>query len=77
MKNKSTNRVLLEGTQIHHWYVGAYLGAGRYLCKCSCGTVKSITSKALVKNDTKSCGCRRSSWTKAIIKKFKPEDKYE
>lgn len=28
-----------------------------YICKCSCGTIKSISLKSLLNNTSKSCGC--------------------
>lgn len=30
----------------------------RWLCKCSCGNVKSVTGSSLISGHTKSCGCK-------------------
>lgn len=35
----------------------------RWICKCVCGTIKSISAACLVTNETKSCGCTYSQWT--------------
>lgn len=35
-------------------------GGYQWVCKCDCGVVKTIPSTALVKGDTKSCGCLRT-----------------
>jgi hypothetical protein len=32
-------------------------GRTRYLCKCECGTVKTVIGRDLVSGHTKSCGC--------------------
>lgn len=37
---------------------GAY-----WICKCSCGNIKSISGSALRQGRTKSCGCRKSFYT--------------
>ena len=30
----------------------------RWLCKCSCGNIKSVTGSSLTSGHTKSCGCK-------------------
>jgi hypothetical protein len=34
-----------------------------YLCRCDCGDLSQVTSRALRSGRTQSCGCRRGSWT--------------
>src|SRR5579859_7434756 len=34
-----------------------YAGKSRWLCKCDCGIIKSISTSKLNNGETKSCGC--------------------
>lgn len=38
--------------------------AKRWLCKCDCGNLKSVSSSALTSGDSKSCGCLHKSKAK-------------
>lgn len=50
-------RIPLEGTKQAHWYVDAYLGEGKYLCICDCGTTRSIYGSTILNKSSRSCGC--------------------
>lgn len=39
-------------------------GGYRWYCLCECGTKKVVTSEALLRGDTKSCGCLRRETVK-------------
>lgn len=41
-------------------------GSTHWLCKCDCGTIKSISGKSLRNGDTKSCGCLKSAGEQAV-----------
>lgn len=49
-------RIDLTGQQINEWYVIKYLGNQKYLCRCSCGKEKAVTSSTLRSGASKSCG---------------------
>lgn len=44
------------GDKVREWEVVRYIGNKRYLCQCSCGIQKVLTSRALVRNLTVNCG---------------------
>lgn len=39
-----------------------------WICKCKCGTIKSLTRTSLLRGESKSCGCRHSDKLKGINK---------
>lgn len=43
----------------------AAVGKERYQCRCSCGALKSVAWKSLVKGNTKSCGCLAAEYITA------------
>lgn len=51
----------LTGRQFGEWTVELNLGAGKYLCKCLCGTERRISSTDLIYGKTKSCGHSRKA----------------
>ena len=56
IKRNKDNRIKLEGTTINDWSIQEYLGHGYYRCKCSCGKIKIVASKNLMRGQSKSCG---------------------
>jgi hypothetical protein len=42
---------------------------GRYICQCSCGTVKSVIAYSLLNGKSKSCGCEANKGIKGINQK--------
>lgn len=59
----------LTGQKFNHWTVlkfdKKYKGRYYWLCKCDCGTIRSVEVRKLKYNGSKSCGC-------IINKKMKP-----
>ena len=54
-------------------YLSSKRGMSYYVCKCSCGTVKSVKSDPLLSGRSTSCGCIKSKGEKkinAILKSF-------
>jgi len=46
-------------------------GSLKWVCQCDCGNIKSISSSALVKNKTKSCGCLQKETASFKLRKPK------
>ena len=46
----------LTGQHINEWDVLKYLGNKKYLCRCSCGTIRAVVSADLRSGRSKSCG---------------------
>ena len=46
----------LTGQQIGEWTIGEYIGGGKYICTCSCGTIKELSGTYLRTGQSKSCG---------------------
>lgn len=44
-------------------------GSMKWLCKCDCGNYTEVTTNAFTSEQTKSCGCLKSSVSKGKIKK--------
>lgn len=42
---------------------------GRYICKCSCGTERSVIAYSLLNGQSKSCGCEANKGIKGINRK--------
>lgn len=57
----------LTGKQFHNWTVlGRSSVADKYrsykwICKCTCGTVKEVAASSLRNGDSKSCGCYKAN----------------
>lgn len=49
-------RIDLTGKQFNDWHVLEYLGNKKYLCKCSCGAIKEVSTYKLTSGESKSCG---------------------
>lgn len=51
----------IAGQRFGKWlaltYIGYQPGGGRWLCRCDCGTEKSVIGAQLRAGKTKSCGC--------------------
>lgn len=52
----------LKGQTFNRWTVLEYGGLNKYnracwVCKCTCGTIKVISSNCLLRGTSKSCGC--------------------
>ena len=47
------------GQRYGQWFVlGRAVGSPlRWLCRCDCGTIKSVAPNSLARGDTESCGC--------------------
>lgn len=52
-------RMRLEGMQFGEWTVLRHVRGKKWICKCSCGTEKEVSSDHLLSGVTKSCGCKR------------------
>lgn len=46
----------LTNCKINDWTVLGYMGKGMWECECSCGTIKLVAGKSLIRGDSKSCG---------------------
>ena len=59
------NRLNLEGKTFGYWTVLEYSKTIKkhayWKCQCICGKVKNILSSNLIKEKSKSCGCRRKN----------------
>lgn len=38
----------------------------KWICRCECGTIKSVAGQSLVRGDSRSCGCHRADNLKGI-----------
>jgi len=56
--NYLSKRIDLTGQKFGEWEVIEYSGYSKWLCRCSCGTEKSVEAYDLKKGKTKSCGCK-------------------
>lgn len=62
---KEIHRKSLQGQRFHRWEVlcpdlhSEHKG-GHWICLCDCGSIHSVDSSALIRNQSKSCGCWRS-----------------
>lgn len=68
-----SKRKFQPGQKVGHWTVAFYTAKGRYVCRCVCGTEKSVDVQSLERGKSKSCGCRMvelSLETKAFMRKF-------
>ena len=52
-----TARIDLKGRIFGRLTVDKYAGEGRWLCRCACGTERSVLGKSLHTGHTRSCGC--------------------
>ena len=47
----------LTGQKFGRWTVLEYVGNGKWLCKCDCGTERTVRANRLKSGASKSCGC--------------------
>ena len=73
MESKFVNRNFrdLTGQRFGRWTVLKLFSRGgekpiRWLCKCNCGSVKDVPASALLRGQSKSCGCYRNEVLKTI-----------
>lgn len=59
----------LKGQYFGEWEVLEYTGDRRWLCRCSCGTVKEVKTPNLVNGLSKSCGSKHKVNDRDIIGK--------
>ena len=53
-----------------------YVGSSNWLCRCDCGTVKTIKANRIYHGRTKSCGClQKEEAAKAMRRTFKTHGK--
>lgn len=57
---------LQKGQQFQWWTVTGGFVAGKWKCRCRCGTVRAIKSNALLSGKSGSCGC----WAKIAMRKI-------
>lgn len=43
-------------TCVDEWYIQEYLGNKKFMCICSCGTIRAVSKYSLIKGESKSCG---------------------
>ena len=53
------SKTISNGDKFGYWEVIKYLGDKRYLCKCKCGTIRSVDGGVLRRGFSKSCGCMK------------------
>lgn len=63
----NTSKYGLEGLQFGEWEVIKYSGKGKWLCRCSCGTMREILTHSLISEETRSCGCSKSRLSKITL----------
>lgn len=65
----------LIGKKIGEWKVLAYQiygtsrGDAAYICRCSCGTVRSVRKSGLLNGTSNSCGCCRNRYRRNVADK--------
>ena len=52
----------LTGRQFGEWVVLEPCGQDKWLCKCSCGTIKQVSGRNLRAGKTKCCGCKGKNY---------------
>lgn len=66
---KAHNFIDLTGQKFNRWTLVEYLGNGKYLGRCECGTEKVVRGVDIKRGKSKSCGClKKESSTKTIQK---------
>ena len=69
--NHGVRKYELAGTKIGRWLVLVKVIHKGWLCRCDCGTEKTIPTENLVSKASKSCGC----WNLEVIHNQKPRKK--
>lgn len=49
-------------TQIKEWYIQEYLGNKKFMCVCSCGTIRAVSKYSLISGESKSCGHKSNAF---------------
>ena len=57
LKAPSNNFRNMLGEKFNRWTVVDYIGSGKWLCRCECGTVKQVDGYNVRNGKSKSCGC--------------------
>ena len=65
-----SKRIDLTGQKFGHWTVLEYDKDSKWLCKCDCGTIKSVNTVSLRKGLSTSCGCYRTENSRTNNGKF-------
>ena len=52
-----SKRIDLTGQRFGYWTVLEYDKESKWICKCDCGTIKSVNTVSLRKGTSTSCGC--------------------
>lgn len=60
-KNDLTNR------QFGEWTALEYIGNRMWKCRCLCGTIRNVSSQALLMGTTRSCGCKKYDRAKETL----------
>lgn len=64
---------LVEGQKFNNWTIlksdESKNSKSYYLCKCSCGVVKSVSAITLRTHKSKSCGCSRKPWVSEVFRR--------
>lgn len=58
----------LTGKEFGEWKVLKYVGNSLWECECSCGTIRNVSSQALLIGTTKSCGCKKGLRAKETLR---------
>lgn len=58
-----TGKIFGKLTVVERAYPNTKIGTARFLCRCSCGKDTTVDSNALMKGNTKSCGCLKHSYS--------------
>lgn len=71
--NRNRRHDIEKGTQFGEWTVldidnelTRVKGKQYYICKCNCGTIRSVKKDSLLSGDSQSCGCIKSKGEKKI-----------
>jgi len=59
-------KAIIPGDQFHKWTIikespDRYYRGLSYVCKCECGTIRTVAKQSLTSNKSKSCGCAKNT----------------
>lgn len=60
----------ITGKRFGEWTVLKYLGNENWLCRCSCGTERTVLKNALTTGRSKSCGCKQGENLNSTFRKL-------
>lgn len=58
----------ITGQRFGRWTVLEYVGKSKWLCKCDCGTIKSVSGCGLKNGKSASCGCLQKEKAREMMK---------